>query len=490
MQFKNKLLSGVVASAAIFGMVGTAHAVDINVNVSGIALGDTSGQTLPVQDPLPFANEVASSDGSGSTSTNTRDNGVATVGFDVSTGTFPSGNIIMQLQLNGGTFRGALSGATAFNFSGCNDTAPNEATANVSIGGANGGNTVTFLISNLNDCGNGDNPTVAIPFDINSPTSDVSLVMTIFTESGTVPVDAVPANGLTIPLVEMVSAFDVVIDDENFADVIADVEAVDGPYLDFTNPGENDLGSIDLEMDTSVYVDLAGAGPATTAVIGNILAADVTITGSFAPFRQANGGDSELGGDNMTVNTAGTSAGIRFDTTVTAPEQPIADIVNSGGLDFEVTPDLETPIQKSNYNASVNVDLAAGFIDFTAAGPLAPITRNGSSAILPWTASNTQAGGTGSNNFVRVSNPTTLAYGPIFATVLAASSNGSTTVGTTATLAPSLAAGAEVVFTAAQLETLLGNFGRADIEISVEGVDAIIARLVQRTDGTYEINNR
>ncbi len=121
---------------------------------------------------------------------------------------------------------------------------------------------------------------------------------------------------------------------------------------------------------------------------------------------------------------------------------------------------------------------------------ISPVDRNGSSAILPWTASNTQAGGTGSNNFVRISNPTALDFGPIFATVLAANATGSGTVGDTVTLAASLDAGEEIVFSAADLESLLGNFGRADIEISVEGTDAIIARLIQRTDGTYEINNR
>jgi hypothetical protein len=474
MQYKNKLLGSAIASVAMLAMVGTANAVDIDVTVSGVALLDTTDDANP---PLQFANEVASADGEGVLD-NARDNGEAVVVFDVSTGTFPSGNVIMQLQLNGATFLDDLDGSD-FDFTGCGGPGA-AATANVSIGGAENGNTVTFLLSNLNDCENGDNPSITLPFDLNGPTQDASLIMTILTESGNVPVD----NTLnrSIPLVEMTSAFDVAINDSG--DVIADVEADEGPYLDFTTVGEEELGTVDVEIDTSVYVTLGNTSPAVQAANANVTDVTVTIAGNFAPFTEANA--AEIDSFDATVNTAATSASVFYG----AGGDTLTDILNSGGLSVTVTPDLVTPIQRSNYTASVLVDLAAGFSDFTTVGSLSPIDRNGTFALLPWTASATQAGGTGSNNFVRVTNPTGQAYGPIFATVLAASAAGQATVGDQVTLAASLGAGEEALFTASDLEGLLGNFGRADIEIAVEGNDAIIARLVQRTDGTYEINNR
>jgi hypothetical protein len=476
MQFKNKLLSGVFASAAIFGMTGTANAVEINVKIgttTPIDLGDTTDDANP---PLEFADEVASVDGTTVATNNTRDEGFAQITFDVSTGTFPSGNVIMQLQLNGATWKTALSG-TDFDFSGCSGSG-SAATANVSTGGGAGGNTVTFLLSNLNDCLDGDDPSVLLDFDLNGPTQDASLTMTILTESGTVPVDN--TNGLVIPLIEMVSAFDVAYNDNG--DVTADVQSTLGPYLEFTTGGSASLGDVEVEVDTGVYVSL-GASPSTAAA-ANVSSASVVVTGNFSSFTPAEGGSAEFDASAATINAAGTTATLRYGAGI------IANLVNATET-FTVTADLVTPIAKSTYSVATAVDLAGtGFTDFSVSGAFSPIGRNGSSAVLPWTASNTQAGGTGSNNFVRVSNPTSLDYGPIFATVLAASTAGAATVGDTVTLASSLAAGGEVVFSAKDIEDLLGNFGRADIEISVEGTEAIIARLVQRTDGTYEINNR
>ncbi len=469
MQFKNKLLSGVIASAVILGITGPANAIIVNASVSQTNLGDTVATPA---NAMTFASEVASSDGSGNTSTNARDNGVATLGFEVSTGTYPSGNVIIQLQLNGGTFNGALN-ASVFDWTGCT-LAPN---ASVSIGGANGTNTVTYVVSGLNGCAPGEEPIVNIPFDLNSPTSDLDLVITILTESGNVPVDN--TNALVVPLVRQAKAFTV--DFADNGDVIANVQDVNGPYLGFLAGSTPPLGSVDVDVDTAAVVDFNGAGPVVTAVTADINSATLTVTGNFAPFRTVNGGSADVGGLALTVNGGFTAA-----TRVFTTGGNVTTLVG-GPLNVNVSEDATTPITTSTYAASLLTDLVTGFTDFTLAGALSPITRNGTFATLPWTASNTQAGGTGSNNFVRVSNPTTSTYGPVTATVLA--STDPTAVGDTATMAASVAPGGEVLFSAADLENALGNFGRADIEIAVEGNDSIIKRLIQRTDGTYEINN-
>ena len=182
MQFKKKLLSGVLASAVILGITGPANAVEITAKFIG-TLDITS---LP-NDVLPFSDEVASSDGAGSSSTNSFDDGVATVDFEVSSGTFPSGNVILQLALNGATFDGAITAANTFiNFANCT----NAPFAAVSIGGTDGTNTITYVISNLNGCAPTEFVRLILPFDVNAPGTSVSLAMSLLTESGSVPVDS------------------------------------------------------------------------------------------------------------------------------------------------------------------------------------------------------------------------------------------------------------------------------------------------------------
>lgn len=466
MQFKKKLLSGVIASAVILGTTLPANAVEITLKQIGTL--DLSTLTDEV---LPFADEVAASDGAGSTSTNSFDNGVATVNFTVSSGTFPSGNVILQLALNGATFDGPISASPAFiDFTACGGTP----FAAVSIGGADGGNTITYVISNLNECALGQDVSIILPFDVNAPGTSVTLGMSLFTESGNVPVDS--TNNQIVPLLVSASAFDVSIDEATTR--TADVGATP-PYSDFTPSGAKALGDINLDIDSDVYVNLNGTGAPVVAALANVTAVDVSVSGNFA------GIDPDFDGDDSQVNVARTVASQRYDTTVTAPELAIARI--DGGETFTVTPNGD-PIVKSDFDVAAAVDLADQFLDFSVSDPdFSSIVRNGTFATLPWTASNTQSGGTGSNNFVRVSNPTSSDYGPVTATILA--STNSALVGVTKVLSDGVDAGGEVLFTAAQLEEELGNFGRADIEIAVEGNDSIIKRLVQRTDGTYEINN-
>lgn len=466
MQFKNKLLSSVIASAVLLGTTLPANAVGITAKFIG-----TLDLATLTDEVLPFADEVAASDGAGSSSTNSFDDGVATVDFEVSSGTFPSGNVILQLALNGATFNGAITAANTFiNFADCT-TAPFAA---VSIGGADGTNTITYVISNLNGCEPTQFVRLILPFDVNAPGTSVTLGMSLLTESGSVPVDS--TNNQIVSLIVADSAFDVAINDA--VDRTADVAATP-PYSDFTPAGAKTLGDINLVIDNGVYVNLNGAGAPVVASIGDVTAVDVSVAGNFA------GIDPSFDGNDSTVNAARTVASQRYDTAVTAPELAIALI--DGGETFTVTPNGD-PIVKSDFDVAAVVDLEPEFLNFSVSTPdFSSIVRNGTFATLPWTASNTQSGGTGSNNFVRVSNPTSSDYGPVTATILA--STNSALVGVTTVLSAGVDAGGEVLYTAATLEEALGNFGRADIEIAVEGNDSIIKRLVQRTDGTYEINN-
>ena len=70
-------------------------------------------------------------------------------------------------------------------------------------------------------------------------------------------------------------------------------------------------------------------------------------------------------------------------------------------------------------------------------------------------------------------------------------SNNAGSLSKTAQLAAGLAPGAELLVNSGQLETFLGsNYGRGDIEVTVEGAGATVVQLVARPDGVYTIDNQ
>ncbi len=87
-----------------------------------------------------------------------------------------------------------------------------------------------------------------------------------------------------------------------------------------------------------------------------------------------------------------------------------------------------------------------------------------------------------------MSNPTDTDYGAISVRVISSTNSG--LVGTEAELQASLPSGDEALFTSQDIENKVGNFGRADLEVSVEGTGAYVTRLIQRPDGTFAIDNR
>lgn len=482
MQFKNKLLSGVIASAAFFGVIGTAHAVEIlSFDLDAVVGGPNSfaNPTGVAYVPPGLANEIIPT--ADATVGDDRDDGQALIVFDVETGTFPSGNVLFNIGLTGATFDGPLTGAI-FDFSTC--VGPGAAaTAVLSTASATD---AVFVISNLNDCLDGNNPTVRVPFDADVGVN-VVLGLGIVTESGSVPVDG---GARSFTLLAASDAFRADIDAG--ATVTASVASTGGAYRRFTGNtvGPVSLGDIELQARTSVYVDLdGGVAPAVASAL-DITAVVSTVLGNFTAFitPPGAGGTATVGG----LATVRTAVQAVIDSGVVAGH--LAALVTAG-LAFDegadeavlVTANGVTAIPNSTYSVNIAATAVPGLSIPVRSGALASIVRDGTNAILPWTASSTQSAGTGSQNFVRVSNPTGVAYGLVTATVLATTG---AVANATATLAASVAPNSEVLFTAAQLEAALGNFGRGDILISVEGNGAIIARLVQRTDGTYEINNR
>jgi len=478
MQFKKKLLSGVIASAVTFAMIGSANAVEIiSFELDNVVGGAHlyNGPTAPLFVPPSVANEIIPT--ADTTVGDDRDDGAARVIFDVETGTFPSGNVLFTIGLSGATFDGASVGGW-FDFTGC--TTPATAVLSTTTT-----TSATFVVSNLNGCLDGENPVVNVPFDADGG-APVAMTFGIVTESGNAPVDGGP---VTFTILNNADAFRADIDAG--ATLTSAVASTGGAYRRFAGNtvGPVSTGDIELQARSNTYVDLDGGGTPTVAGIADVTAAVATFTGNFSSFISPPGttGAVTVGGLAPVV-TAGSAV---IDSGVTPLF--LTNLVTVGtafdeGADEAVllTANGTTPIAASTYSVSIAATAVPGLLIPARTGALAPIVRDGTNATLAWTASNTQSAGTGSQNFVRVSNPTSSAYGVVTATVLATTGG---VANATAVMAASVPANGEILFTAAQLEAALGNFGRGDILISVEGNGAIIKRLVQRTDGTYEINN-
>lgn len=478
MQLKKKLLSGVFASAVTFAMVGSANAVEIkSLDLDGV-VGGAHSYALPLAPgfvPPSMANEIVPT--ANTTVGNDRDDGEATVVFDVETGTFPSGNVLLTIALSGATFDGPSVGGW-FDFSGCAGLATAVLSTTTTT-------SATFVVSNLNGCEDGDDPIVRVPFDADGG-APVTMTFGIVTEGGGAPVDGGPR---TFTILNNADAFRADIDAG--AGLTAAVASTGGAYRRFAGNtiGPVTLGDIELQARSNVYVNLDGGGTPEFAQTADITAVTATFTGNFSSFISPPGATGAVTVGGLTpVVTAGS---VVLDSGVTPAF--LTNLVTTGTAFDEaadeavlITANGSTPIAASTYSVSIASTAVAGLSVPARTGSLASIVRDGTNATLAWTASNTQSAGTGSQNFVRVSNPTSSAYGVVTATVLATTGG---VANATAVMAASVPANGEVLFTAAQLEAALGNFGRGDILISVEGSGAIIKRLVQRTDGTYEINN-
>ncbi len=454
---KKHLLVG----AALLGAMGlsTANALEVDniATVGGVDITST---------PYPLAEEVDVSLLSGDE---------LIVELAPSTGTLPSGNLFVNITLANGTFDGALNGNTVFPGQGnCNPV------ATINQGGADGASTVRFAVSGLDTCTAGaDGILVNVPF--NATGGDVTATYLVTLTDGTTQLDG---GALNVAAVTEVDAFSASFTPA-VSGPVADVNAPGSAYLQFVGPTLSGLvGELEVAVAPTAYSDISG----TAATSADIDAVEVSLAGNFAAF------DSPLPGSINTATAVGditpTTADFVFNLAGAGDDGTIAEAI--AGAPFTVTADNLTPISATDISASALLILNPAIYEAQApeGGTLASISRNGSSETLPWTASATQAAGTGSTTYLRVSNPTTSPFGAISARVLSSSLNPAL-AGTEGELWPSLAAGGEQVFTSADIEAAVGNFGRGDIEIVVEGEGAFITRLIQRADGsTVEINNR
>jgi hypothetical protein len=393
------------------------------------------------------------------------------------TSTFPSGNNIISIDLNGGTFATALSSA--------NVSAPG-CTVVLSSGGAAGSTNANFLVSSSG--GSCSSAQLDIPVTPGAA-SDVWLRSTLRTEAGS-PIDpdtaqtqpagnpfgALAQNQEALQLVDRVNAFAVVIDGAIGAGALTDTFATltQSPvYTEFfvgTNghdgvietDDEGQLGTIRITVDTTARRDLA----LNFVTAADVTDADVVVTGNFTAFNGASGA-VDLGAVAATVNTAA--------TTATINNQQAA--LTAGAVPFTVNADGGA-IPSSAYSATVSYTLNPTFYasEGPVSGALETIGRDGTNVVFPWMNSSSIQTVTGTSNVVRLGNISTAATGPVFVQVLNAVNSGSSYTPATAPvqIAPSIAANGELVISTAALTAAVGEFGRGDLQISVEAPPSTI----------------
>lgn len=457
---KNVLLAATAVSVMAFAGAASAHTLTYRAAptvAAHISAVETGGATAPYK----LAVE--------SSLTTPASNTFALVSTLSAGSQFPSGNNFVQIDLVGGTFSSGLA-SSAVVAPGC--------TSVLSSGGAAGSTTAKFLVSSAGAGCNLANLDLPIKPNVGS---EVSVTTTLTTEAGA-PID--PPSAATLKIISRVDAFKVVFDSDIGGGALGDTFAtltVNPVYTTFKvgadahGVGETattgQLGTIKLVVDTDAYKDLAK----NSVVLGDVTEAGVTVDGNYNAFN-GTGGSVTLG-TGMTVNTAATQASlassgaVATSLVIAASAVPAAPTVS--GVPFIVTRETDaTAIPTSTYKASVSykLDPASYNQEGPAAGDLETIGRDGTNVVFPWMNSSAVQGLNGTSNIIRLGNVSGSATGPVYVQVLNSVNAGADYVPATAPvqLFPSIEANGERVINTGTLTAALGEFGRGDLQISVE----------------------
>ncbi|MCA8903694.1 MAG: hypothetical protein H6881_00535 [Rhodobiaceae bacterium] len=441
------MLKKFLATASVVGLVaGSAHAVKLD-NLNGAA-GD---EPYPIASALDFAGGAVT--------------GSVDVVFGPSAGTFPTGNVVLFVTISGATFDGALDGSEVGGTS----------TSVISNGGASGASTVQFLISGANGCSvpNGDTTldagecSFSIPVELTG--ADVSVSVGLETDAGADVDNTNDTTRVSRSLVNVEPAFAIAISADT-TDTIADLNAVGGPFTAFTGASDSILGTFSVAPnmvdygsgDQAVNVDLSG-----TAVSGaDVDTIDVLVSGTMDAFEA---GDVTFDGNSADDIDAATDEAA-YDA---------AGLFDSGDLDIVVVPDGTTAIARSDYDVSITVtpDALSPLTSGTSkSASIQSIERNGTQITFPWTQSATQGASSGTTSVFRIGNLDNVDAGAVFVEVKNSSVGAFSNPGIVQ-LGTSIAAGGELVQNSAQIEAAVGNYGRGDLEFTIEAdPDTLTAR--------------
>lgn len=401
-------------------------------------------------------------------------NTITSVGNDLAltldlsgTSTLPSTDVTLTINLVGNAVFGT-GGIQSADITGASTCA--SFTVVPVSGGAAGSQSAVFIVSNsASDC-SGLN--IDLPVALTSAAAgDVTVNTTLAV--GSTPIDP-PQGSLVAIRVANAFAASLTADTPNVA-ATSDTVILNasGAFTTFSTVGGNDslIGTAAVTRVANTYRNLTIANVTADADITNV---DVDVTASaavFGPTNLASGGSLASLASNLTTTTANADSNAAGVGTIT--------------LSLDDTPSGAIP--PSTFTGLVTTTLVSGYTPSaapTASGSLQPIRREGVTVIVPWIASATRAG-TGSTNNVRISNNGGAASA-VYAEVINTRNAGGTYVPAIApVLLGTIAAGTSANWTSTALEAALGDFGQADIRITVNGGAATttIKRTLTTADG-------
>lgn len=430
-----------------------------SVAVAGLAAGAASALGLENNEPAAApTNPYPVADSLDFTMTTE----TVSVGFGPSAGSFPTGNVLVFVDVTGGTFNAALSGVEV----------SGTTTSVISSGGLKGGTTVAFLVSGADMCvadttaaGAETSCSLDIPLDLDG--SDVSFSVGLETDAGA-PVDnSAEDNRTSLTVIDTVPAFAVSI----VADMVAttaDLNAANGPFEDLVAGAGFDavLGTITAGANAVSY----DGGMTTDTVNSDFAGTDVSAANAGAITFTLTGEQDAFSTD-ATLMTAGDLVASTGTITENATTDVAAGTLVFGTLSsISVVADTNVAIDRSDYDVAVSIAAAAaGPIQQAAAGSgsLQSIDRNGTTIVFPWTQSATQGAASGTTSVYRFGNLDSIATGALFVEVKNASEAGYMNPGIIQ-ISPSVAAGGEFVTNSTTLEGEVGNYGRGDLEFTAE----------------------
>lgn len=426
------MLKKLLVTASVAGLIaGAAQALEVDARATG---ADAAGEPIVLAAELDYA---------GGSVASTNELGVT---FYPTGGTFPTGNVVAYVTVSGAVFDGALDGTEVVG----------AGTSVISTGGIDGGTTAAFLLSDASLCAVADDCSITLPLILDG--SDVSISVGLETDAG-VPIDNTEeTKKVTADLVKVAPAFAI-----SFApDTVENAAQLSTLFTTLTDDYLGDISVFPTEVkigvnDRTVNTDLAGTDVAWT----DVDELNVTLEGTMDAYDPANGGDVEIYGFSADdVDVAADEATIEL---VAAPAGGFDD------YDVVLVPDGSTAIARSKYKATVDLvhggALAAGTT--SASGTLEPVTREGTSILFPWTQSATQGAASGASSVYRIGNLDSDDAGAVFVEVKNASEAGFVNPGITE-IASSIDAGGELVVNSSSIEAAVGNYGRGDLEFTIE----------------------
>lgn len=459
---KNILLAATAASVMAFAGAASAHSITFRATVTPTTdIDDGAVSGTGAARAYQLAQEAKTP-----TSANT-----FALTDSLSSGTLPSGNVILTVSLVGNAvFSTAPTAASITGGAGCTTFTAAPSTAPTAT-------TATFIISNsAPDCSS-FNMDLIIQV---TGAGNVSVTTTLATDGAGTPIDG---GSTTKLIVNRPDAFALVVDPSiaaprtlgngAYGDTRATLD-VTPVYTTFkTGAGFHSgapetgttgvLGTAAILVDQTARYDLVITSAVTLA---DVVDADAVVTGNFSALTAAFGGvagTANAGRTTMTHNNI--QGGIVEDKAA-----PTITATNEYTVAVRAAPNNVIP--SSGYSLAVAYELNAARYNQETAAPAAlePIERDGTNIIFPWMNSSSIQTANGTTNLIRLSNVSGVATGAVYAQVLNAANSASGYTAATAPVQifPNIAVGGERVINTAALTTALGDFGRGDVQISIE----------------------